>query len=63
MPMTKNIMSRMEPLVIVSGAKVRAELDLDRDAFIGFALLLGTDSSERIAKVGPKRAYKFIEHQ
>lgn len=52
----------MEPLVIVSGAEVRAELNLDRDAFIDFALLLGTDFSQRIAKVGPARAYKFIKN-
>lgn len=60
-PMIKNITSRVEPLVIVSGAEVRAKLDLDRDAFIDFALLLGTDFSQRIAKVGPARAYKFIK--
>jgi flap endonuclease-1 len=51
----------MDPLVIVSGAEVRTELDLDRDAFIDFALLLGTDFSQRISGVGPKRAYKFIK--
>ena len=60
-PMIKNITNRVEPLVIVSGAEVRAELDLNRNAFIDFALLLGTDFSQRIAKVGPKRAYKFIK--
>ena len=61
-PMIKNITSRTEPLIIVSGAEVRAELDLDRDAFVDFALLLGTDFSQRIAKVGPTRAYKFIKN-
>ena len=58
----KNITSRVEPLVIVSGAEVRAELDLDRDAFVDFALLLGTDFSQRISKVGPTRAYKLIKN-
>ena len=57
----KNITNRLEPLVIVSGAEVRAKLDLDRDSFIDFALLLGTDFSQRIANVGPMRAYKFIK--
>ena len=61
-PMIRNITSRVEPLVIVSGAEVRAELDLDRDAFIDFALLLGTDFSQRIVNVGPARAYKFIKN-
>ena len=59
--MIKNITSSAEPLVIVSGAEVRAELNLDRDAFVDFALLLGTDFSQRIANVGPTRAYKFIK--
>ena len=61
-PMIKNITSRVEPLVIVSGAEVRAELALDRNAFIDFALLLGTDFSQRITNVGPTRAYKFIKN-
>lgn len=60
--MIKNITSRVEPLVIVSGAEVRAELALDRNAFIDFALLLGTDFSQRITNVGPTRAYKFIKN-
>ena len=59
--MIKNITNRVEPLVIVSGAEVRAQLDLDRDSFIDFALLLGTDFSQRIVNVGPTRAYKFIK--
>lgn len=59
--MIKNITNRAEPLVIVSGAEVRAELDLDRDSFIDFALLLGTDFSQRILNLGPARALKFIK--
>ena len=59
--MIKNITNRVEPLIIISGAEVRAELNLDRDSFIDFALLLGTDFSQRIANVGPARAYKFIK--
>ena len=35
-------------------------LDLDRARFIDFALLLGTDFSQRIKNVGPARALKFI---
>lgn len=59
--MIKNITNRLEPLVIVSGAEVRTELNLNRDSFIDFALLLGTDFSQRIVNVGPTRAYKFIK--
>lgn len=49
--------------MVISGADVRAVLQLDRDRFIDFALLLGTDFSQRIKNVGPTRALKFIrEH-
>lgn len=35
-------------------------LQLDQNRFIDFALLLGTDFSQRIKNVGPARALKFI---
>jgi len=56
----KNISSRSEPLVVVSGADVRTSLELDRPAFVDFALLLGTDFSQRIKNLGPTGAYQFI---
>lgn len=59
----RNITSRIEPLVVVSGSEIRTVLELDRSSFIDFALLLGTDFSQRIKNVGPNRALKFIrEH-
>jgi flap endonuclease-1 len=33
---------------------------LDRPAFVDFALLLGTDFSQRIKNLGPTGAYQFI---
>ena len=39
---------------------MRDALQLDREAFVDFALLLGTDFSQRIKNVGPARALKFI---
>jgi len=39
---------------------VRAGLGLSDAAFVDFALLLGTDFSQRIAQVGPNRALRFI---
>jgi flap endonuclease-1 len=45
----------------MSGADVRTVLELDRASFIDFALLLGTDFSQRIKNVGPARALKFIK--
>ncbi len=44
----------------MTGSDVRTMLELDYDSFIDFALLLGTDFSERIKNLGPARALKFI---
>ncbi|KAF5371722.1 hypothetical protein D9758_003405 [Tetrapyrgos nigripes] len=59
-PLIRNITNRNAPLVVVSGAEVRDVLQLTRDMYIDFALLLGTDFSQRIKNVGPARALKFI---
>jgi flap endonuclease-1 len=62
-PMIRNITNRAGPLVVVSGKDVRTVLQLDRASYVDFALLLGTDFSQRIKNVGPQRALKFIrEH-
>ncbi|PPR03958.1 hypothetical protein CVT24_008313, partial [Panaeolus cyanescens] len=60
-PMLKNITSRHDPLVLVSGHDVRTALGLSRHAFIDFALLLGTDFTHRIKNVGPTRALSFLK--
>lgn len=46
--------------MVISGTDVRSRLQLDRAGFIDFALLLGTDFSQRIKNVGPARALRFI---
>ncbi|THU79961.1 PIN domain-like protein [Dendrothele bispora CBS 962.96] len=62
-PLIRNITNRNAPLIVVSGAEVRDVLQLTRPMYIDFALLLGTDFSQRIKNVGPARALKFIrEH-
>lgn len=60
-PLVRNITSTVEPLLVISGTEVRAELGLSRDAYIDFVLLLGTDFSQRIKNLGPVRAYDFIK--
>lgn len=60
-PLIRNMSSRGEPLVLIHGSDVRRALDLPKDAYIDFMLLLGTDFSKRIKNVGPQRAYKFIQ--
>jgi flap endonuclease-1 len=59
-PLMRNIATRSGPIVIVHGDEVRTALDMDHRRFIDFALLLGTDFSQRIKRVGPQRALKFI---
>jgi len=62
-PLVRNITNRQVPLVVISGTDVRTVLQLNRAMYIDFALLLGTDFSQRIKNVGPARALKFIrEH-
>ncbi|GJJ15090.1 hypothetical protein Clacol_009365 [Clathrus columnatus] len=59
-PLLRNITNRQAPLTLVSGAEIRRVLDLDRASFVDFALLLGTDFSQRIKNLGPSRAIKLI---
>ncbi|KAM6503633.1 PIN domain-like protein [Amanita muscaria] len=60
-PLLRNLTNRNEPLMMMCGADIRAVLELGRESFIDFALLLGTDFSERIKNIGPSRALKFIK--
>ncbi|KAJ7064891.1 PIN domain-like protein [Mycena amicta] len=63
-PLIRNLTNRNGPLTVLSGTEIRAALQLDRLSFIDFALLLGTDFTQRIKNVGPTRALKFIrEHK
>ncbi|EIN08410.1 PIN domain-like protein [Punctularia strigosozonata HHB-11173 SS5] len=59
-PLLRNITSRNVPLSLLSGSDVRSVLSLTRSSYIDFALLLGTDFSQRIKNVGPARALRFI---
>ncbi|KAJ7211365.1 PIN domain-like protein [Mycena pura] len=60
-PLLRNITNRNGPLIMLSGSEIRNALQLDRTSFVDFALLLGTDFSQRIKNVGPARALKFIQ--
>lgn len=63
-PLLRNVTNRTGPLLAISGAGIRKALKLSRASYIDFAILLGTDFSERIKNVGPARALKFIrEHK
>lgn len=60
-PMIRNITSPVEPLLVISGADARKELELDRAAYVDLLLLMGTDFSQRIKNLGPVRAYDLIK--
>ena len=57
----RNFASTHAPLEFISGKDIQDRLGLDRQAYIDFALLLGTDFSQRIKNVGPIRALNFIK--
>jgi flap endonuclease-1 len=52
--------NRSLPLSLISGTSVRKALQLSRQAFVDFALLLGTDFTTRVRKLGPHTAIKLI---
>jgi flap endonuclease-1 len=59
-PLLRNVTGGAEPLTLIEGHEVRDALDMDSSQFLDFALLLGTDFTDRIRNVGPMRAYNFI---
>ena len=59
-PLLKNLSSSVEPLVLIDGHEVQQASDLPQSAFLDFCVLLGTDASPRIPKVGPATALKLI---
>ena len=54
-------MTTRDPFLMVCGTDVRKTLQLTRDEYIDFAILLGTDFSQRITNVGPVRALNLIK--
>jgi len=57
----RNITGGHEPLEILSADDVRAALSLDPATFTDFAILCGTDFSQRPKNVGPVRALNFLK--
>jgi len=59
-PLLRNVTSGTEPLTLIEGHEVRDALEMDSSQFLDFALLLGTDFTDRVRNVGPVRALKFV---
>lgn len=62
-PLLRNLTTRDLPLMLISGSDVRQYFNLDRDSFVDFALLLGSDFSPRLHGLGPSRAIKLIQSE
>lgn len=59
--MLRNFTDSGAPLVMLSAKSIQDALDLSRDAYIDFFILLGTDFTQRIPKVGPTTAFRYIK--
>jgi flap endonuclease-1 len=60
-PLLKNLTTAKEPLVLLRGSALRAASFLSPEAFLDFCILLGTDASPRIPKLGPVSAFKAMQ--
>ncbi|KPV75570.1 uncharacterized protein RHOBADRAFT_53535 [Rhodotorula graminis WP1] len=49
-----------KPMTVLDPARLRDDLGLTRAEFVDFALLCGTDFTDRVYKVGPVLAHKLI---
>ncbi|KAG8933306.1 hypothetical protein FRC01_009956 [Tulasnella sp. 417] len=59
--MLRNVTSRDDPLVRISGEDVRNALNLTPESYVDLALLFGSDFTERLRGLGPIRATKLIQ--
>lgn len=63
-PLLRNFANNQVPLEVISADGIQTALELDDKTYLDFALLLGTDFSQRLKNVGPVRALQFIKaHQ
>ncbi|OCF38736.1 hypothetical protein I317_07493 [Kwoniella heveanensis CBS 569] len=60
-PLLRHLSPATQPLSFVSGVKLRELTGLSQSAYLDFLILLGTDASPRIPKVGPVTALKLIK--
>ncbi|KAK8845632.1 hypothetical protein IAR55_006348 [Kwoniella newhampshirensis] len=60
-PLLRNLSPLSSPLSYVSGSYLRELTGLTPSQYLDFLILLGTDASPRIPKVGPMTAFKLIK--
>lgn len=61
-PLLRNVTSHADPLVVVDSALIPAQLSLSVPSFIDFAILIGTDFTQRLRGLGPNRALKLLQN-
>ncbi|WVQ74649.1 hypothetical protein IAR50_004250 [Cryptococcus sp. DSM 104548] len=60
-PLLRNISSSSKPLVLIDGKELKEDLGLGDEAYLDLLVMLGTDASEKIPKVGPVTGFKLIQ--
>lgn len=57
-PLLRGLTNQAKPLVLIDSQDIITALTMTREEFIDFALLIGTDFTQRLHKVGPVAALK-----
>ncbi|WVF65856.1 hypothetical protein IAT40_000593 [Kwoniella sp. CBS 6097] len=60
-PLLRHLSPATKPLSLISGVKLRQLTGLTSSQYLDFLILLGTDASPRIPKIGPVTAFKLIK--
>ncbi|WVO18698.1 hypothetical protein L204_106418 [Cryptococcus depauperatus] len=59
-PLLRHLSPATSVITVIDGEGLRHETKLNEQSFLDFLILLGTDASENIPKVGPITAWKLI---
>lgn len=57
----RNVSSSRKPLEVVDGEDVRQAVELEKEQWVDWVVLLGTDASNNIPKIGPVNSLRFIK--
>ncbi|OWZ32644.1 5' flap endonuclease [Cryptococcus neoformans c45] len=57
----RNVSSSRKPLEAVDGEEVRQAVGLEKDEWVDWMVLLGTDASNNIPKIGPVNSLRFVK--
>ncbi|CAG8491621.1 12801_t:CDS:1 [Ambispora leptoticha] len=60
-PFLRSFLFRNKPILEISAARAREQLQLSQDAFIDVCILCGTDFAEKIKGIGPMNAYRLVK--